>query len=88
MPDTIHFDEEHLDSELARLTDAVAAYTREYGDALRKAQIEEGVPVTFLLENLWKRISDQTRVSFVELIKGSIESIDESKLIESKKENT
>ncbi len=88
MANTIHFDEENLDSEVERLTDAIAAYSKEYADALRKAQIEEGVPVTFLLENLWKKINDQTRTSFVELVEGSIESIDESELIESKKENT
>ena len=62
---------------------------RNYSKAFVQSSNENGgVPTINQIEQMWSRLDMETRNIFVNMISGSISSIDESELISSKKENT
>ena len=62
---------------------------RKYSKAFAKSAGENGgVPTINQIETIWSKLDSETRNIFVNMISGSISSIDESEIIASKKANT
>ncbi len=62
---------------------------KNYSKAFAQSSSENGgVPTINQIESMWSKLDSQTRNIFVNMISGSINSINESKLISSKKANT
>ena len=62
---------------------------RNYSKAFAQSSAENGgVPTINQIEAMWSKLDTETRNIFVNMISGSISSINESELISSKKENT
>ena len=62
---------------------------RNYSKAFVQSSAENnGVPTINQIEKMWSKLDSETRNIFVNMISGSISSINESELISSKKENT
>ena len=61
---------------------------RNYSKAFAQSSTENnGVPTINQIEKMWSKLDSETRNIFVNMISGSISSINESELISSKKEN-
>ena len=85
----VEFDEEKLDEQLAQIKKGICEAVDAYGKELCEAKVNlRGLPIIYLFEEVWRRADSRTRKSLVDLVGGSIDSIDEKPLIESKKENT
>lgn len=62
---------------------------RNYSKAFVQSSTENnGVPTINQIEKMWSKLDSETRKIFVNMISGSISSINESELISSKKANT
>ena len=62
---------------------------KKYSQAfLESSSQNDGVPTINQIESMWSKLNDDTRKIFIDMISGSISSINESNLIASKKENT
>lgn len=62
---------------------------RKYSKAFAKSSKENGgVPTIDQIESIWSKLDSETRDIFVNLISGSISSVNESEIISSKKANT
>ena len=85
---TIPIDEDRLDEEVERAIDQFSDAVKEYAQDLSQVELDTGgVPLVFFFENFWEKINEKTRELLAQLVEGSIESIDERQLIESKKAN-
>lgn len=61
---------------------------RNYSKAFLQSSAQNGeVPTVNQIENIWAKLDAETRNIFVEMIFGSISSLEESELIPSKKAN-
>lgn len=78
------FDEVIANAEY-ELVEALKNYSKAF---IESSSESNGVPTINQIENMWLKLNDDTRKIFVELISGSISSVNESELISSKKENT
>ena len=67
------------------LIEAVRNYSKAFTESLSE---NNGVPTINQIEKMWSQLDSDTRNIFVNMISGSISSINESDLIASKKENT
>lgn len=67
------------------LIEAVRNYSRAFA---KSASENGGVPTINQIEDMWSKLDSETRNIFVNMISGSINSINESELISSKKANT
>lgn len=62
---------------------------RNYSKAFQQSSSHNGgVPTINQIEDIWAKLDAETRNIFVKMISGSINSIEESELISSKKANT
>lgn len=67
------------------LVEALKKYSQAF---LESSSQNDGVPTINQIESMWSKLNDDTRKIFIDMISGSISSINESNLIASKKENT
>ena len=67
------------------LIEAVRNYSKAF---IESSSENNGVPTINQIENMWSRLDSETKNIFVNMISGSISSVNESELIASKKENT
>ena len=73
---------------IASAEDELIEAIRRYSQAfIASSENSNGVPTINQIEKIWSKLNDETRNIFVNLISGSISSVDESELISSKKEN-
>ncbi|MCR4655750.1 MAG: hypothetical protein K5770_05910 [Lachnospiraceae bacterium] len=62
---------------------------KKYSKAFAQSSVQNGgVPTINQIEKMWSKLDTETRNIFVNMISGSISSINESEIISSKKENT
>lgn len=62
---------------------------KNYSKAFAKSATENnGIPSINQIENMWSKLDSETRNIFVNMISGSINSVNESEIISSKKVNT
>ena len=62
---------------------------RNYSKAFAQSSCENGgVPTINQIEAMWSKLDTETRNIFVNMISGSINSVNESEMISSKKANT
>ena len=81
-------DKERLAEEVSHAINQLSETAKEYAQDFCQAETDSGdVPLVFYVENIWQKMNDNTRDSLVHLVEGSIKSIDEQTLIESKKGN-
>ena len=78
------FDEVIANAE-HELVEALKKYSQAF---IESSSQNDGVPTINQIESMWSKLNDDTRKIFVDMISGSISSINESELISSKKENT
>ena len=67
------------------LIEAVRNYSKAF---IASSSENNGVPTINQIEKIWSKLDSETRNIFVNMISGSISSINESELISSKKANT
>ena len=67
------------------LIEAIRNYSKAFAESSAK---NGGVPTINQIEDMWSKLDSETRNIFVNMISGSIGSVNESELISSKKENT
>ena len=67
------------------LIEAVRNYSKAF---IASSNENNGVPTINQIEKMWSKLDSETRNIFVNMISGSISSINESELISSKKANT
>ena len=67
------------------LIEAIKNYSRTFTQAVTESS---GIPTINQIEAMWSKLDTETRNIFVKMVSGSINSLDESELISSKKENT
>ena len=67
------------------LIEAVRNYSKAF---VQSSNENSGVPTIDQIEKMWSKLDSETRNIFVNMISGSISSIDESGMISSKKANT
>ena len=85
----VEFDDEKFDEQLAQIKKGICEAVDAYGKELRGSKVNlRGLPMIYLFEEVWRHADSRTRKSLVDLVGGSIDSIDEKLLIESKKGNT
>ena len=78
------FNETIADAEY-ELIEAVRKYSKAFAQSSKE---NGGVPTIDQIENIWSKLDSETRDIFVNMISGSISSVNESKIISSKKANT
>lgn len=67
------------------LIEAIKNYSKAF---VQSSSENGGVPTINQIESMWSKLDSETRNIFVNMISGSINSINESELISSKKANT
>ena len=78
-----------FDDAIASAEDELLEAVRNYSKAFREASSKNGgVPTINQIEDMWSKLDSETKNIFVNMISGSISSVNESELISSKKENT
>ena len=78
------FNETIADAEY-ELIEAVRKYSKAFAQSSKE---NGGIPTIDQIENIWSKLDSETRDIFVNMISGSISSVNESKIISSKKANT
>ena len=74
---------------LANAEDELLEAIRNYSKAFKESAAKNGgVPTINQIEDMWSRLDSETKNIFVNMISGSISSVNESELISSKKVNT
>ena len=82
-------DNEAFNETIANAEYELIEAIRNYSRAFTQSSAENGgVPTINQIEMMWSKLDSETRKIFVNMISGSISSINESELISSKKENT
>lgn len=66
------------------LIEAVRNYSKAF---LQTSSQSGGVPTIDQIEDIWAKLDAEARAIFLKMVSGSINSIEESELISSKKEN-
>ena len=80
---------EKLDNAISTAEYELVEAIRNYSKAFAQASTENGgVPTINQVETMWSKLDTETRNIFVNMISGSINSVNESELISSKKANT
>ncbi|MBR1742407.1 MAG: hypothetical protein IJ733_11200 [Lachnospiraceae bacterium] len=80
---------EKLDNAISTAEYELVEAIRNYSKAFAQASTENGgVPTINQVETMWSKLDTETRSIFVNMISGSINSVNESELISSKKANT
>ena len=77
--------EETISTTEYELIEAIRNYSKAF---IQSANENGGVPTINQIEKMWSKLDTETRNIFVNMISGSISSINESDLISSKKANT
>lgn len=77
--------EETISTAEYELIEAIRNYSKAF---IQSANENGGVPTINQIEKMWSKLDTETRNIFVNMISGSISSINESELISSKKANT
>lgn len=77
--------EETISTAEYELIEAIRNYSKAF---IQSANENGGVPTINQIEKIWSKLDTETRNIFVNMISGSISSINESELISSKKANT
>lgn len=77
--------EETISTAEYELIEAIRNYSKAF---IQSANENGGVPTIDQIEKMWSKLDTETRNIFVNMISGSISSINESELISSKKANT
>ena len=78
-----------LDDVVANAEYELVEALKKYSHAFIQSSAENGgVPTINQIEKMWSKLDSETRNIFLNMVSGSISSIDESGLISSKKENT
>lgn len=77
--------EETISTAEYELIEAIRNYSKAF---IQSANENGGVPTINQIEKMWSKLDTETRNIFVNMISGSISSINESDLISSKKANT
>lgn len=77
--------EETISTAEHELIEAIRNYSKAF---IQSANENGGVPTINQIEKIWSKLDTETRNIFVNMISGSISSINESELISSKKANT
>lgn len=77
--------EETISTAEYELIEAIRNYSKAF---IQSANENGGVPTIDQIEKMWSKLDTDTRNIFVNMISGSISSINESELISSKKANT
>ena len=77
--------EETISTAEYELIEAIRNYSKAF---IQPANENGGVPTINQIEKMWSKLDTETRNIFVNMISGSISSINESELISSKKANT
>lgn len=74
---------------IANAEDELHEAIRNYSKAFKESATNNGgVPTINQIEDMWSKLDSETRNIFVNMISGSISSVNESELISSKKANT
>lgn len=71
--------------QISKVKEAIKNYSRTFTQAVTESG---GIPTINQIEAMWSKLDTETRNIFVKMVSGSINSLDESELISSKKENT
>ena len=77
--------EETISTAEYELIEAIRNYSKAF---IQSANENGGVPTINQIEKMWSKLDTETRNIFVNMISGSISSINESELISSKQANT
>ena len=74
---------------IANAEDELLEAIRHYSNAFKESATKNGgVPTINQIEDMWSKLDSETKNIFVNMISGSISSINEGELISSKKANT
>ena len=74
---------------IANAEDELLEAIRNYSKAFKESASKNGgVPTINQIEDMWSKLDSETKNIFVNMISGSISSVNESGLISSKKANT